>query len=235
MVGKNEPPVATEIITFVKNRMVTENAFGATMEESLRRSLSLLSTRGTTRDANLAESSLAKVEEEGNTEVGRTRTSFFSGPTFPLEDCSSQELVVGRLTFQLLDYGGEIRLNQRTREQLGTGEEKERNQCAVLSFSAGYEWIKQGQPSRPHGAKRVSFVAQQHREAELQAALRWLATSPTSTRRYECEMQSIAHEPTNVNHERDLRSLNHFLRGVPYFEKISPYWFWKYCSAIEQR
>ena len=141
---KNEPPVATEIITFVKNRMVTENAFGSTMEEALRRSLSLLSTRGTTRDANLADSSLAKVEYEGNTEVGRTRTSFFLGPTFPLGDCSSQELVVGRLTFQLLDYGDEIRLNQRMREQLGTAEEKERNQCAVLSFSAGYEWIKQG-------------------------------------------------------------------------------------------
>ena len=26
-------------------------------------------------------------------------------------------------------------------------------------------------------------------------------------------MKSIAHEPTNVNHERGLRSLNHFLRG----------------------
>ena len=97
--GGNGPPVATEIVTFVKNRMVTENAFGVTMEEAIRRSLNLLSARDTTRDANLAESSLAEVEDKGNTDVGRTRTSFFLGPTFPLEDCSSQELVVGEVNF----------------------------------------------------------------------------------------------------------------------------------------
>ena len=120
---------------------MAENAFGATMEEAMRRSSNLPSARDTTRDSNLAESSLSEVEEKGETDVGGARTAFFLGRTFPLGACNSQELVAGRPTFQLLDYGNEIRLNQKMREQLGTGKEKERNQCAVLSFSAGYEWI----------------------------------------------------------------------------------------------
>ena len=96
---------------------------------------------------------------------------------------------------------------------MGTGEEHERNQCAVLSFSAGYEWIKQGKPNRPPGSKRVLFVAQQHRAVELQEALTWLSNSTTPSCRYESEMYSISHEPTSFNHERDIRSLNHFLWG----------------------
>ena len=121
--------------------MVAETAFGLTMEEAIRRSLNLLSARGTTRDANLSESSLVEVEEKGKTDVGRRRTAFFLGPTFPLEACNSQELVEGRPTCQLLDYGDEIRLNQKMREQLGTGEDKERNQrvpcCLSLLVTSG--------------------------------------------------------------------------------------------------
>ena len=60
------------------------------------------------------------------------------------------------LICQLLDYGDEIRLSQNMLEQLGTVGEKERNRCALLSFSAGYEWAKQGQPNRPPGAKHAS-------------------------------------------------------------------------------
>ena len=142
--GENEPHVGKEIVTFVKNRMVVGNAFGVTMEEAPRRSLLLLSSRGTTRDAQLAESSLAAVGEKGETDVGRTKAAFCLGPTFHMGDCNSQEFVVGRLTSHVIDYGDEIRWAQKMREQLGTGEEQERNQCAVLSFSAGYEWIKQG-------------------------------------------------------------------------------------------
>ena len=218
---KEKPPVDEAITTFVKNRMVVEKAFGATMEDSLCRALTLLSQRGTSRDSQLAECSLATIEEDPHKEVVRSENFFFLGPTFPMEDCESQEFVVGRLTFHLIDYGDQIRLNQEMREQLGTGEEQERNQCAVLAFAAGYEWSKQGRPKRPPGAKRVSFVAKQHRAGELQAAVHWTESAPNPTCRYDAEMRSIAHEALNVNHERDLRSLNHFCGEKPFGEKIS--------------
>ena len=64
--------------------MVLGNAYGATMDEALRRSLVLLSRRGTTRDTQLAECSLEALDGNIKKEVGGTDKLFFLGPTFPL-------------------------------------------------------------------------------------------------------------------------------------------------------
>ena len=71
-----KPPVDEAITTFIRNRMVVENAFGASMEESLQRTLNLLSQRGTSRDVQLAERSLATIEEYPLKEVGRAKVIF---------------------------------------------------------------------------------------------------------------------------------------------------------------
>ena len=221
-----EPPVESSIATFLKNRMVVEMGDCAQMEEAVGRSLVLMSKKGTTRDNQLEECGLEAWRALGTKGVGRSNRKFPLWPKFPLGDCEAQEFLAGRLTFRLIDYGDEIKLSLEMRDLLGPGDEIERNQCDALSFSSGYEWVKQGNPNRPPGSKRVLLFAQNHRFVEMADAKAVLGKYHIPAIRFEAEMRIIAHEPASVNHERDLISPNRFLRGNRYERKTWGLSFW---------
>ena len=129
-----------------------------------------------------------------------------------MEDCTSQEIRIRNLHFDAIDYGGQVRLTEQLKVCLNTGEDWKKNQCAVLAYAAGIEWIYQGRPNRHPGRKRVEFVATQLREQEFRraetASQEITGWSYSGGRR---EVESIAHEPLSYAHERDLRTLNLFL------------------------
>ena len=170
------PPIADELRTFIKNRMSIDDSSND-CEKGLRKALEFLSRNGTTRDSQLATSGLlglesisAEQEKCDESLVGGKRSSIFRGPLFEMEDCSSQDIRVGNLHFMAVDYGDQLRLTESLQLKLSTGETWERNQCAVIEYSAGIEWDAQGRPSRRPVRKRIEVIATQMREQEYQRA-----------------------------------------------------------------
>ena len=213
-----QPTIAEEIQTFVKNRMVLMDK-EEDLERRLLEALTFLRDNGTSRDSQLAASSLLSVEQimeekrlVTDRQVGKRKSSIFCGPVFQMEDCSSQDVRIGNLHFLVVDYGDQLRLTEGLQKGLNTGDVLERNQCAILAYAAGVEWKSQGCPNRHPGRKRVALVATQIREQEYRRAveaqnevLRW------SDSGFKFEIESVIHEPTSYAHERDLRTLSMFL------------------------
>ena len=124
------------IVTFIKNRMVIEGRNGAALLDSMKRPAIFLSQHEATRDIQLGECGFSDVEEKGNMISGAIPNKFFVGPKFAAVGRDAQEFISGRLTFRLVDYGGELTLPSDMKQMLGKGDDIERNQCASLAFSA---------------------------------------------------------------------------------------------------
>ena len=113
------PDIAEEIHTFVKKRM----AMGEDEEKfdvMLRGALEFLQNHGTARDSQLSRSGLINLDtiiDDGKdvVVVGKSKCSIFPGPTFEMEDCSSQDVRVAKLHFDAFDYGDQVRLTETYR------------------------------------------------------------------------------------------------------------------------
>ena len=124
-------------------------------------------------------------------------------------DFIMQEVRIGTLNFNAVDFGDDIRLSQISREHLACGDANEINQCTLLHLCAGLEWVSQKRPKRVPSRSRVETLARTLREKEINEAQEMLDTSSTST--VEEVVRSLTHDVLTPHHDRDFRTTCLFL------------------------
>ena len=67
------------------------------------------------------------------------------GKKDPFGDCEIRELTIGQLHFRAIDYGGAIRLYEKSMIKIGSIEAQEKNQCVLSHTVDGAQWIREGE------------------------------------------------------------------------------------------
>ena len=118
----------------------------------------------------------------------------------------------GETSFRRVRLRGSSTIDGNLQRKLNTGENRERNQCAVIAYTEGSEWTSQGCPNRHTGRKRVGFLGTRTRgleyariEQSREALSRWSNSGVKS------EIESAIREPLSFAHKRDMGTLNVFL------------------------
>ena len=95
-------------------------------------------------------------------------------------DYMMQETRIGALSFNAIDFGECVRFPHVMREHLACGDPHEINQCTLLHFCAGLEWVHQKRPKRVPTRTRVDDLAKNMREKEIDAAQKMVEASKGS-------------------------------------------------------
>ena len=177
--------------------------FEALLAEGIRN----LMAYGDSHLRRLSSDSLLKLKCMGRFHVGAAGVCrIVWGPIIGLGDCPSQELAIGNLHFQAIDYGDIISLNETMRQRVCAIEKDERNQCTLLALAAGLV-------ARDLQVKDLPARSRVAREAHELRIQEWLVAQPLfadtghALSMNERTIMSLFHDITHPNHDRDYRSL----------------------------
>ena len=126
----------------------------------------------------------------------------------------SQDMHVGNLHFQVIDFGEDLLLDTTTQKLLGASSRKETNQCIILHLGAALAWHSRGRkksiPSRGV-IYQQAMVTRQEEAAHAKEAGEAVKV-PRSAE--EQVISSHAHDALNSNHDRDFRGIFFFLKNL---------------------
>ena len=75
-----------------------------------------------------------------------------------------QELRIGALSFNAIDFGERIAMSMLVRKELARGDEQKINQYTLLHMSVALEWVDQKRPKRIPSCSRVAEAARRMRD-----------------------------------------------------------------------
>ena len=132
------------------------------------------------------------------------------GTPIQLDDCTCQQVSIGKLHFTAADFGGAIHLGEFLQRKMVPAERSEKNQCTLLSVAAGLlhaESVSSNLPAR----NRVAHTATELRTAEWQTAAPPFDSLGAAKSFREKSIVSLRHDIVHPNHDRGYRSLGLFL------------------------
>ena len=132
------------------------------------------------------------------------------GTPIQLDDCTCQQVSIGKFHFTAVDFGDTIHLSEFLQRKLVSAERSEKNQRTLLSADAGLlraESVSSNIPAR----NRVSHTATELRTAEWQTAAPLFDSLGAAKYFHEKSTVSLCHDVVRPNRDRDYRSLALFL------------------------
>ena len=121
------------------------------------------------------------------------------------EEYITQQLTIGELHFDVIDFGESAPLTESCRKMIVCPESSETKQCTILHWAAAIEWNEQRRSARIPLRSRVYQVAQQARMEEASVA-RMIEKSTSDNGRMR-ELRSLLHDSARAHRERDFRTL----------------------------
>ena len=122
-----------------------------------------------------------------------------------------KDMQVGRIHFDVGDFGGDILLGKTTHRVTGTSGRGERNLCAILHIGAAMAWRSRGQgrsiPTRG-SIYRQSMLIRIEEAVQAKGAGKYTGHPKTS---HEQRVGSHARDAMKSSHDRDFRGLFRFL------------------------
>ena len=77
------------------------------------------------------------------------------GAALPTDEYFRTGLRVWGLSFDCIDFGGNLKLSTVVKQKLRVGEDVGTKKCAILALAAGVEWASQGQPKLCPSRRRI--------------------------------------------------------------------------------
>ena len=133
------------------------------------------------------------------------------GETSKLDDCTSQRVSIGSLSFFAIDFGDTLSLSDQLQRSLNSPDKTERNQCTLIALAAGITARSPGQTRNIPSALRVKHLASELRGVEWAQSSKGSFTETNPHSFNEKVIANLCHDIRNINHDRDYRSLCIFL------------------------
>ena len=134
------------------------------------------------------------------------------GGTLKLDDCTSQLVPIGPLSFYAIDFGDTLSLSDQLQRSLNSQDKTERNQCTLIALAAGLVSRSPGQARNIPSELRAKHLASELGGIEWAQSNKgsFLDANPHSFN--EKVVASLCHDIQNTNHDRDYRILCIFLK-----------------------
>ena len=121
-------------------------------------------THGNSHARTLAPEAFAAIQGTSTYHTGGNSSfRIYWGTSTQLDDCRSQNLPIGCLSCEAIDYGDTIPLSEGTQRNLNNEDISGRNQCALIALEAGLAARTCGQerfrpPSRESSKSRANYA-----------------------------------------------------------------------------
>ena len=123
----------------------------------------------------------------------------------------SQDLQVGNLHFNVIDFGENLLMNVATQKLIGAADRKECNQCVILHLGAALAWHVRGRKKVVPSRGVVYHYAMVTREHEAHQAHEANLSLKNPQSLAEQLISSHIHDVLHCNHDRDFRGIFFFL------------------------
>ena len=200
-------PVHGALETHVLNDLLTANkpCDMSTVEATLRN----LAAQGCEKERCLADQALIDFKE---VRAGRMKMDgVLWGVRREWGAFVSQDMHVGQLHFNIVDFGEDLLLDAATQGAIGAAERKEGNQCVMLHLGAALAWLIRGGGKTVPTRGAVYHQAMITRSEEVKQAREAELSIGTPRTAQEQLILSHTHDVLNFGHDRDFRGVFFFL------------------------
>ena len=198
------PDLHCALLNWLGRRIGDHNAhFEALLDEGLRN----IMAHGSSHLRRMASDTLLKLQcldrfHAGDAGICR----IVLGQVIQLDDCASQDLAIGNLHFQAIDYGYAISLNHIMQQRLCVVDKDEKNQFTLLAAAAGVV-------ARDMSTKDLPTRSRVARTAHALRIQEWSIAHPLTSDHGDAKSINertvliLCRDITQPNHDRDYRSL----------------------------
>ena len=190
------------------------NPEGLTVQELVLKGLGNIILHGNAKARTYASEAFVAIQGTSShitDENGACR--IYWGNATQLDDCRSQSVAIGTLSFGAIDFGDTIPLSEMMQKNLNNEDRSERNQCTLISLAAGLANLARGQERFLPSASRVLQMAGELRQIEWHSAQEYASSPGKGFSNNEKMVHSLCHDVLSPNHDRDYRSLSLLLSG----------------------
>ena len=200
-----------QLVNWVRHRGIPD---GMSIQNLILDGLENIITHGNRITRTLASEGYALVQGTDTHLTGDdTSCRIFWGETVQLDDCRTQGVAIGCLSFEAVDYGGTIPLSDHFQRQLDNEDRFEKNQRTLIALSAGLVSMTKGQERFLPSASRVLAMACDLRLHEWNAAQPYVNSTGADFSNNGKMVHSLRHDVVNPHHDRDYRAMALFLCG----------------------
>ena len=174
------------------------------MEEQVRNGVVNILPRVISCPRVLSSYALACIQGRGlHTAGGSSSFRIYWGtPTQP-DDCMSHELPIGRLSFRVLDFRGAIPLSECLQWRLNNAHRLGKNQCALISLSAGLVNRTKGPERALPSGSRVRKMEAELRNREREADQAYVQSTGTGRSFDKITVRIVRHVAIRPNNDSD--------------------------------
>ena len=186
------------VACYLRNWM-DQNGTELDWDDAYDSALNMISQKGSSRDRKVVAKYRAERKETGSLH------QVTWGKTAKTEEYITQQLCIGDLDFDVVDFGESIPLTDHCRKLITCPDYQENKQCTLLHWADAVEWNAQKRGARIPLRSRVYQIAQQARMGEATIA-RTVSLAVSDGGRL-CELQSLLHDAYRAHHGRDFRTI----------------------------